>query len=175
MCIKSILIKHSLTNRYIETNKIIFDLLKTQTLLTKITNTMNKHINENVLYGKVADHYIENGYTYHVMKPEIKIYNLDTAKQFLSERLALTKGKTYPLVFNCRNIEIFSMEAQRFESTDEGLEGVSLLTGIVKTKIQKILGNLFILLQKPKVPLKMFDNKEDCIKWIEKQKLKATA
>ena len=136
---------------------------------------MTKHINENVLHGKVADHYIEDGYTYHVMKPEIKIYDLDAAKQFLSERLALTKGKTYPMIFNSQNIEVFSMDAQKFEATDEALEGISLMAGIVKKKIQRLLGNLYIMLHKPKVPMKMFDNKEDCIKWIEKQKQKAAA
>jgi len=128
-------------------------------------------MSKDVFHGKVADHYLEDNDTiYHVMKDEIIIYDLDVAKQFLAERLSFANGNDYAMIFNCTNIKSFNMEAQKFDASEEALEGVTFMAVIIKSKIQQLLGNIYMMMQKPKVPTKLFTNKADCEKWIAKQK-----
>ncbi len=143
---------------------------------TVLLNLNSIVMSENVFYGKVADHYLEDNETiYHVMKEEIVIYDLDTAKQFLAERLSFAKGKDYAMIFDCTNIKSFNMEAQKFDASDEALEGITFMAVIIKSKIQQLLGNIYMAMQKPKVPTKLFSNKEDCKKWIKKQRIAKAA
>lgn len=63
-----------------------------------------------------------------------------------------------------------NMEAQKFDATDEALQGLTMMAVIVQSKIQQVLGNIYMMMQKPKVQTKLFTNKEDAKKWVEKQK-----
>jgi len=127
-------------------------------------------MSDNIFYGKVADHYKEGDTIFHIMKEDITIYDLDVAKQFLAERLSFANGKSYAMIFDCSNIQSFNMDAQKFDASDEALQGVTFMAVIIKSKIQQLLGNIYMMMQKPKIPTKLFSNKEDCEEWIKKQK-----
>jgi len=127
-------------------------------------------MNEDVFHGEIADHYREGDVIYHVLKDDVIIYDLDAAKQFLSERLSFANGKDYAMIFNCNNMKTANMEAQKFDATDEALQGLTMMAVIVQSKIQQVLGNIYMMMQKPKVQTKLFTNKEDAKKWVEKQK-----
>jgi len=125
-----------------------------------------------IYYGQVTDIYEEDGILFQRVKDDIIIFDLETTKKYVADRKAFAKGKSYPVILDVNNAQSFNMEAQRYEATDEGLEGLLAMASIIKSKIQQVLGNIYIMVQKPKVPNKLFSDKESALKWVSQFKEK---
>jgi len=123
-------------------------------------------------YGQVTDIYEEDGILFQTVKDDVIIFDLENTKKYVADRKAFAKGKNYPVVLDVNNAQSFNMEAQKYEATDEGLEGLLALASIVRSKLQQILGNIYIMIQKPKVPNKLFSDRESAIEWVKQYKEK---
>jgi len=128
---------------------------------------MNK---TNFFSGEFSDFHTENNVMYLKVKDEITVFDLNAAKQVLVDRLEYAQGKDALMIFDCNNVQSYNMDAQKFDSSEEGLQGVIAMAVIIKSTFQRVLGNVFFAFQKPKVPIKMFTDVESCHKWLERFK-----
>jgi len=81
--------------------------------------------------------------------------------------LSIMKNKSYGLVVDAKYYTSVSAGARKAMATS-ATEKNRKATGIVIYEFpQRILGNIFIWFNRPKVPTKLFSNKEDAIDWVK--------
>lgn len=92
---------------------------------------------------------------------------LEGAKAAVNLRLEFQKGKIYKGLVFVSHVKVLTPEARKYLSA-AGYIGVEKAAIIANSPITILLGNLFILIDKPPKPTKLFKDKEDAIKWLKK-------
>lgn len=85
----------------------------------------------------------------------------------LRHRISDNQKQYWCLDFN--GIKSYSKEAQDYAS-EHGQEFLFACATIANTHFAKFMINFFLIVKKPKVPLKVFTQKEDAVKWLIEQK-----
>jgi hypothetical protein len=91
--------------------------------------------------------------------------DLEMAKQILLERLKLQQGKAYPLMLTLGGLISNTTEARKF-MIEKGTEGISKGAIIVRKKYEEIVINVFLAVDKPLVPVKVFLNDSEALLWL---------
>lgn len=93
---------------------------------------------------------------------------LEMAKQIVVNRLAFTGNQKVPLLVNDVGLRGIERDARVYLSTDYALEGMSAGAMVTSSVFGSYLANFFlkISLRKPKIPVKIFTNEDDAIKWL---------
>jgi hypothetical protein len=93
------------------------------------------------------------------------LVTLEVAKEVVRLRLECQKGKIYKAVMIMSPIT-FTPEARRYLAI-EGLEGVEKGALVSQSQVTTVLGNFYMMVNKPIKPMKLFNNKEDAVKWLK--------
>jgi hypothetical protein len=96
------------------------------------------------------------------------ILSLKCAKEIVAMRLSFMKYRPHKAIFFMSHAAVISADARTFFATDAGYEGLLKLALVSNSQLNSMIGNLFISLNKPKIPTKLFKDKEDAIKWLLK-------
>lgn len=94
--------------------------------------------------------------------------DMETAKRLLAVRLEMQAGKAYPLLIHINGLISNSKDVRMFMA-EEGIEGVSIGAFVVKKKHEEILVNLFLTIDSPKVPTRVFSEEKDAVLWIKQE------
>lgn len=76
----------------------------------------------------------------------------------------------YPLVIDTRKIKSITKEARDFFSMRGRESRVFAFAILVDSPLSKIIGNFFMGLNKPRVPVKLFTKEDKAIDWCKKLK-----
>jgi hypothetical protein len=95
------------------------------------------------------------------------LLGLEGAKAAVDLRLKFQNGKSYKGLAFITHVKVLTPEARKYLS-EAGYIGVEKAAIIANSPIAILLGNLFILINKPPKPTKLFKDKEDAIKWLKK-------
>jgi hypothetical protein len=90
---------------------------------------------------------------------------LEVAKSVVAARLAFSKGRYYPLLVDMRGIRSSTGAARKYLAS----EGVALVTAgalVIDSEIGKAMGNLFLKIDMPPVPTRLFTNEEKARMWL---------
>jgi len=90
----------------------------------------------------------------------------DNAVEMLEERKAVSENKPILLLTDITKVKSASNEAKKFLGSDEAAENVIANAILVKTYTTMMLGNVFLIFQKPKVPVRMFTDELKAIHWL---------
>lgn len=112
---------------------------------------------------------LEDGIIHVVFDYDVTI-SLDKAKSILKKRLEISDFKDYPLYIDIRGVLSVEEKARKYLSSDEGVRNASKAAIHVNSPISKFLGNLFITVDKPSKPVKLFTDKIEAINWLRKIK-----
>ena len=110
---------------------------------------------------------IKNGILFAKYKSKI---TLEIAKASVKARMELTLGKPLPVFIQMSDVKSADKDARDFFSSDEGTKGVKAGAIFVDSVFYSFLGNFFLQVTKPKIPAKLFTDKEKAIKWLEQYK-----
>jgi hypothetical protein len=118
---------------------------------------------------------IENQFISYVLKDNIlygtykKDILIDTAAahKIIEDRAALTKGNKYPLLLDTRFLKSITKEARDILASEESTHDMTAGAIIIDSYVTKTIGNFFLLINKPNVSAKLFNNTEDALKWIQ--------
>ncbi|HET6227768.1 MAG TPA: hypothetical protein VFF27_15905 [Bacteroidia bacterium] len=113
--------------------------------------------------------WISNGVMFVEYKPGL-IMTLETAKFMVNERLRLSDGTSYPVLLDVRNLVSTERAAMKYYKTKEVtryITSAALLTGNALTSLA---GNIFLTLEKPLIPTKLFTDEKKALEWLEKYK-----
>ena len=103
------------------------------------------------------------------VKPDSEIV-LEDAEENSKAVNGLFGPDLYPLVIDTRKIKSITKEARDFFSMRGRESRVYGLAILVDSPLSKIIGNFFIGLNRPKVPVKLFTKEETAISWCKKIK-----
>ena len=75
-------------------------------------------------------------------------------------------GKKFYVLFEGDEDADVSGDARRAGASDEYTKHVAALALYSNKSYERIIGSLFLTINKPKVPTKFFDNREEAIAWL---------
>lgn len=113
---------------------------------------------------------IEDGILHCSYKQQLEI-DIETAKRIISDRVAFTEGKMYPILIDFSNMKSATKEARDYMNSPEGgLKGLIGGAFLSKSVMATLFINLYIKVSNPAIPARFFTNKEEAISWLKKIK-----
>jgi hypothetical protein len=145
----------------------IFVLKKGIKLNASMTGKVqNNHMRENYIKNDFMEMWLENGIIHGIYLPNT-IITLEVAKKCVEDRLKIANGKSYPSLVNLKNIAGEEKAARDYYSTGEGIKHLIAGAFIVDSYLPALLANIYLKINKPKVPARLFNHEENALKWLE--------
>jgi len=91
---------------------------------------------------------------------------LEDAKRIVAQRLILSGDKEYPLYIDIRGIVSIDEPTRKYLAGPEGTSKVIKAAIHVDNPISKLLGNIFLTVDNPPKPAKLFTDKIKAMKWL---------
>lgn len=84
----------------------------------------------------------------------------------VESRIFFAKGEGYPLLIDIRGIKSTTRKARQHMATIGAtlVKGAALITG---SAINRTLGNIFLKIDRPPVPIKLFTNEASAREWLK--------
>jgi hypothetical protein len=102
----------------------------------------------------------------HIVYKKYSIITLDIAKEIVKARIQVQQHKSYLGIAYIDNSTVMSAQARRYMA-NEGYAGVSKVAVVISSPLKAAMVNVFIFLDRPLKPTKLFTNKEEAIKWLK--------
>jgi len=102
------------------------------------------------------------------------IITLDIAKEMIEDRIRFSGGVTMPILVDIRGLASVDTLSRKYFVSPRALEYTMSGALVVESMISKLAGNIYITVDKPAVPMKLFTNKDKAITWLKKFKKYAT-
>jgi len=92
--------------------------------------------------------------------------DLEAAKIMVAERLSVFSDQSYPVLADARFIKFATREALDYFAGKDGVKGISVLAILIGNYLTVTLANIFIRLRKPAMRTKVFNTKDQAMKWL---------
>lgn len=116
-----------------------------------------------------TDHYIswlENGIVRLVYLPD-SIITLEIAKQMVKQRLEVMGGIIRPVFVDMRGMMSINAEARKYLAGREAIKYVSAGAIYLDNYLHYLTGTVFLKIDRPSIPSKLFTDKEKALRWLE--------
>ncbi len=98
--------------------------------------------------------------------PPGSVFGLEEARRSTTALIALGRGAV-PLLVDMRNVAKFERDAREyFTQGHASARAVALLVG---SPVTRMMANFFIGMRRMPVPIKMFDDEADAVRWLHDQ------
>jgi hypothetical protein len=95
------------------------------------------------------------------------IINLEVAQQIVQQRMSFTRGKKLPAMIISHGVTSIDKPAREFLASEKGTEGLSATAIIVNSPFTKSMGNFFLIVNRARIPVKIFSNTSRAEKWLQ--------
>ncbi len=143
-------------------NKAILSNENITSHTNKLINTGKAILSDN----KISRLELESGILTATWKADY--IDLEIAKKVINNRINVTNGKSYPMLILIGSITDSTKDARDFLASEYACTGIIAGAICVKSSLENMLGNLFIYMNKPKVPTKLFRDETKAKKWLSK-------
>lgn len=92
---------------------------------------------------------------------------LEIAQHCVQQRLAAAAGINYPCLIDMRDVKTATQEARAYFAK-EGSVGITAGALLIGSQVTKMIANLFLLINRPAVPTRMFTNEMAARTWLRK-------
>ncbi len=89
------------------------------------------------------------------------------AERAVAERLRMSENHSYPALADCRTVKYFHKDARQFLAAKENTALLNAGALLIDNALQKVLGNFFIFINKPGVPIQLFTNQDQAMAWLQ--------
>jgi hypothetical protein len=128
------------------------------------TERMEQKIFENEYYRC----WIEDGIMYSRYKT--KELDLNAAMECVKIRLVAAGDRDYPTLIDGRGVSNVTKEARDYFGSEEGSKRISASAIITQSVVGKFIGSFFLRINKPIVPLKIFNDPGEAVEWLKEFK-----
>ncbi|MBD0254405.1 MAG: STAS/SEC14 domain-containing protein [Cytophagales bacterium] len=102
--------------------------------------------------------------------------DLSIAETGVRERLRICRNNPVPMLSDLRRIKHVDKEARAFLAKPESTVLISAGAFLVNNQLQRVLGNFFILIDKPEIPTRLFTDEAQALAWLQQFKnIRSTA
>lgn len=127
----------------------------------------------NYIENQYAEYWIENEMIYGVFKPGLVI-SIDIAQKMVRDRLKLAENVSRPAMIDIRNLVSIDGVSRKYLAGEEGSQFLTAGALIVdRNLISTFAANIFIKLDRPPIPTKLFNDSVKALKWLQKFKQKS--
>ncbi|HET8962937.1 MAG TPA: hypothetical protein VFM99_03520, partial [Chitinophagales bacterium] len=102
-------------------------------------------------------------------KPRL-IMNIEIAKQIVNDRLKVSNGVSRPILLDARNFVSMDRATMKFYKTKDVVQYVTSAAFLTGNALGNLAGNIFLTLERPLVPTKLFTDEQKAVAWLEKYK-----
>ena len=111
----------------------------------------------------------EEGILMCIYAPDI-IIDLKLTYEILECRLKLLNGYSCPHFFDTRGVKYWTPESRAFMATDENSQLQKAAAALINSYITRVWINFWFSFNKPKIPLKIFTDREEALNWLKEYK-----
>lgn len=115
--------------------------------------------------NEFVEQWLEDGVVFSIYTK--KPLNIVAAKEIVQERYKLVKGKSHPTLVDYTAGMSADKESRDYLAGENGIKYVSAGAIVIKNHIQKLLGNAFLTINRPKVPARLFTSRDEALKWLQ--------
>ncbi|MDZ4840428.1 MAG: hypothetical protein SGJ04_10535 [Bacteroidota bacterium] len=108
--------------------------------------------------------YVFEGILYAEFKE--RVIDLPVIQACVELRTEAIEGQSFPIVLDATIVKTVTKEARDFLSSPIGTNGVTATALLIDSNVGKFLGNFFLHLNRPSVPLKIFTDASLAKNWI---------
>lgn len=112
---------------------------------------------------------IKDGILYGTYKKGLRI-TLTIAQNIVATRLQFTDGKDMPAIIFNQGVISFDKNARDFMASPEGAKGLKAAAMMLDSAFSSFLGNFYLSVNKPPMPVRIFTNTAAAEKWIKQFK-----
>jgi hypothetical protein len=94
--------------------------------------------------------------------------DLESAKKSVEIRTEITSGVSYPMYIDISEIKSVSKEARDYLAGGKAIEHISASALLAGSLRSKMLGTFYLSFNNPGIPVKLFTDKADALKWLRK-------
>lgn len=98
------------------------------------------------------------------------LHDLNNATLVIAKQHELLGNAKVPTLVDGTNLKSVTPEARAFHASPEGSGNTKALAMIANTTAAKVVGNLYLGLNGPPYPARMFTNKEEALAWLQQYK-----
>ena len=103
---------------------------------------------------------------------QVPVLDLAGTKIAVDLRVKVSNATSFPMLVDARKVKSITKESRDYLASDEGTKYL-LATGLLlDSTIGRFLGNFFLQINKPKVPLKLFTDETEALNWLGQFKKK---
>jgi hypothetical protein len=120
---------------------------------------------EHKMENRYMEIYLENNILYSAFKQGTEM-DINVAKFCVTERIKFSNNTSYRMLIEIRGLKSVTKEAREYMA-EEGAALVLAAAFIISSPLSKLLGNIFLAINRPKIPSKLFTDRSEAIKWLE--------
>ena len=109
--------------------------------------------------------HIEKGIMHCIFRSNLHM-DLEVAKQCVGARIEFSKGISYPCLIDMEGVKSTDSKA-RVYMAKEGARLMKAGAMLTSSMYTKMLGNVFLTINKPEIPVRLFSDKATAIKWLK--------
>lgn len=125
---------------------------------------------ESVIDTEHCEMWLENGIIFQVYKPDL-VVTIDIAKAMVEDRIKISNGITRPMLADIKNLVSIDSESREYLASDRAIyllsAGAILLGASLKDYIATLAAKIYLKIDRPPFPTKLFNDREKALKWLE--------
>lgn len=94
--------------------------------------------------------------------------DLDTAREVVKSRLHFTSGKIVAVLILNGGVIGMTKEAREYLASPEGTAKIRATAIVLNSIFGSFLGNFFLSVNKPDMPVRIFSHQSTAVKWLKK-------
>lgn len=124
---------------------------------------------ERYLENDYAEIWFENGVVHIVYKPGC-VLNINNIKPIVEDRIKVSNEKVSPILIDLRNVVSSDNGTRSYLATPYAEKYLNAGAMLINNEIQRLLMNLYLKIDKPNLPARVFTNREKALAWLEQFK-----
>jgi len=110
----------------------------------------------------------EDGITHLVTNASVRAELLADARENVAAISSLNHGIPVPVLVDIRSGQSIDREIRDYYSSKEGLLIIKALALLVESPMTQLMANLFININQPSVPTRLFNSEDSAVAWLRK-------
>lgn len=94
-------------------------------------------------------------------------YTLPDTHEYVKALHDLTNGAPHFLLLVPGKNSSMDSASRSYLAGDEALKDIKAMSGVLKTVGHRLIGNLYLNYNKPKIPVRFFDTYDEAINWLK--------
>lgn len=115
--------------------------------------------------NEYASFWIEEGIVYFVYKPNA-VVSIEAARKIVEDRVRFQDREDFPIYCDIRGLKSADKEARNYLAK-EGSSYARAVAVVVDSPMSKIIGNIYLGLNKPITPSRLFTDEKDAVEYLK--------